>query len=95
MTQSMAWYVKMAREWASELGKFPKGYEFLIAKETQAAFAEVEKGRKPDVVLKEMLARIRERIEAANANRQDLRLPGLHVPVRSDPDSGPVGPAAA
>lgn len=52
--------LRMAKEWADELSKF-KGYEYLVAKEAEWGFAEVEKGRNPDIVLKEVLKRIEDR----------------------------------
>lgn len=51
----------MATEWANELAKF-KGHELLAADVAQWGFAEVERGRHPDVVLKEVIAKITERM---------------------------------
>lgn len=51
--------VSMAMEWATELGKY-RGYELLVAEYTVWGFDEVERGRNPDVVLKEVLAKIGE-----------------------------------
>lgn len=57
----------MAKEWATELGKF-SGHEHIVADETMKGFEEVEKGRNPDIVLKEVLAKIAERIDANYKN---------------------------
>lgn len=54
--------VAMAAEWATELGRF-KGHELLVADETLWGFSEVDRGRNPDIVLKEMLSKIKEKIE--------------------------------
>lgn len=62
-----------AMEWATELCKF-RGYELLVAEYTQWGFDEVERGRNPDVVLKEVLAKIEEnkgRLQT-NANAGNL-----------------------
>jgi hypothetical protein len=57
----------MAREWARELGKQSfRGHEQIVAQETAHGFAEVEKGRHPDTVLREILSRIEERICQSN-----------------------------
>lgn len=53
--------IAMAKEWAKELDKF-KGHEMLVSEETVWGFAEVERGRHPDTVLKEVIARITERL---------------------------------
>lgn len=50
---------KMALEWATELGKF-RGCELLVVEYIMWGFEEVERGRNPDVVLKEVLAKIEE-----------------------------------
>lgn len=55
--------VAMAKEWATELGKF-QGHELLVADEALWGFSEVNRGRNPDTVLKEMLSKINEKIEA-------------------------------
>ena len=65
----------MAMEWATELGKL-KGCELLVAEYTMWGFAEVERGRNPDVVLKEVLAKIEEnkdRLQHANAEQSSSR----------------------
>ena len=53
----------MAREWARELGakKFD-GHESIVTEEIVAGFAEVERGRHPDAVLREVLKKIEDRI---------------------------------
>lgn len=61
MSRSKSSLIAMASEWASELCKF-KGHELLAAEEAAWGFEEVKKGRHPDVVLKEVLAKITERI---------------------------------
>ena len=60
----LAW---MAMEWATELGKF-RGYELLVAEYTMWGFDEVERGRNPDVVLKEVLAKIEENKDRLQTN---------------------------
>ena len=58
----------MALEWATELGKL-KGCELLVAEHAAWGFNEVDRGRTPDVVLKEVLAKIEEnkdRLQHAN-----------------------------
>lgn len=57
----------MAKEWATELGKF-KGHEMIAAEEATWGFEQVNKGRNPDIVLKEVLIRIAERIDADRKN---------------------------
>lgn len=57
----------IAHEWATELGKF-KGHELIVCEESMWGFEEVERGRHPDTVLKEMLVKIRERIDANRPN---------------------------
>lgn len=60
--------LSMAREWARELGKHAyNGHEHIVAEETMHGFAEVEKGRHPDIVLKEVLAKIEDRICQSSA----------------------------
>lgn len=54
----------MALEWARELGRF-WGHEHLVAEEATWGFAELERGRHPDAVLKEVLKRIEDRIALA------------------------------
>lgn len=58
--------LQIAKEWADELGKF-RGHEAIVAEIAAEAFGEVERGRNADVVLKEMLAKIEDRIAAAKA----------------------------
>lgn len=62
--------LKIAQEWALELGKI-KGHEAIVCAETMTGFEEVDKGRNPDVVLREVLAKIEERI---NANRPNVSM---------------------
>lgn len=55
----------MAQEWARELGKAEyKGLELFVTEVVMWGFCEVERGRHPDIVLKEMLAKCDERIAA-------------------------------
>lgn len=63
--------VKMAAEWATELGKF-RGYELLVAEYTVWGFKEVERGRNPDVVLKEVLAKIEENKDRLEQPKQTV-----------------------
>lgn len=58
--------LQIAGEWATELGKF-KGHELLAAEIASWGFLEVEKGRPPDTVLKEVLVKIQQAI--ANEER--------------------------
>lgn len=62
----------MAIEWANELSKF-KGHELLVSDVTMWGFGEVERGRHPDVVLKEVIAKITDRmsqsVNLADGNR--------------------------
>ena len=54
--------LSIAREWANELSKF-KGQELLVADVVAWGFIQVmERGRHPDVVLQEVLAKIKERL---------------------------------
>lgn len=61
MSKSARRLLAMAREWTTELSKF-KGHELLVSEETMWGFGEVERGRHPDVVLKEVIAKITERL---------------------------------
>lgn len=72
--------MKMAQEWANELSQF-RGYEHRIVDLIQDGFGEVEKGRNPDAVLKEIIAKIRDRFDA---NSTDVPLPRVQPPHRSD-----------
>lgn len=55
----------MAKEWARELGKAKyNGMELFVAEVIAWGFAEVDRGRPPDTVLKEMLAKCDEQIAA-------------------------------
>lgn len=72
--------MKMAQEWANELSQF-KGYEHRIADLIFEGFAEVEKGRNPDTVLKALLATIRDKFDADST---DVPLPRVQPPHRSD-----------
>lgn len=57
--------LSIASEWAVELGKF-KGHELLVAEIAAWGFQEVDHGRHPDAVLKDMLAKIADGIAAAD-----------------------------
>lgn len=61
MSKSTRRLMAMATEWATELSKF-KGHELLVSEEASWGFGEVERGRHPDVVLKEVIAKITERL---------------------------------
>lgn len=71
MSKSQRRLMTMAAEWATELSKF-KGHELLVSEEAVWGFGEVERGRNPDIVLKEVLAKIAERlpqsVSLSNAN---------------------------
>lgn len=54
-------FVSIAMEWAKELSKF-KGHDKIVAKETMWGFSQVERGRHPDIVLKEVIAKITEKL---------------------------------
>lgn len=55
----MDWFA-MATEWAKELSKLKAPYQ-IVSIETAWGFMEVERGRNPDIVLKEVLTRIAEK----------------------------------
>ena len=55
-------WLGMAKEWAKEIGTLQVPYH-IIAEQTAWGFKEVEAGRNPDVVLKELLAKITEQHE--------------------------------
>lgn len=65
----------MASEWATELGKIcGPGQEFLVAEVAAWGFQEVEKGRHPDAVLKDMIRQIRDNLPPPgepNAGNED------------------------
>lgn len=64
-------WLGMAREWATEFNKFDlkdKIYAEDVAQIMAWGFEEVQKGRNPDVVLKEVLAKINERIEQCQSS---------------------------
>lgn len=67
----------MAQEWASELSKF-KGHELLVSEEAAWGVAEVERGRHPDVVLREVIAKITERLPQS-VNLSDGNRPAGHL----------------
>lgn len=59
--------IGMAMEWARELSKKEfNGHEQIVAEEIARGFTQVEKGRHPDVVLREVLSRVGERIQKGN-----------------------------
>lgn len=65
----------IAKEWADELSKF-KGHELLVSEETMWGFSEVTRGRHPDVVLKEVIAKIAERMPQSTSISNGYRSPG-------------------
>ena len=61
----------MAREWAIEFDKFDlqdKIYTEYVANIMTWGFSEVQKGRDPDAVLKEVLAKIHEHIDQCQSS---------------------------
>lgn len=70
-------FMAIAREWATELSKF-KGHELLVSEVAPWGFAEVEKGRHPDVVLREVIAKITERLPQS-VNLSDGNRPAGHI----------------
>lgn len=59
--------VGMAIEWARELSRREyNGHEQIVAEVVAWGFMEVERGRHPDAVLKEILSKVGERIQQAN-----------------------------
>lgn len=61
--------VGMALEWAKELNKYKKPAQLKIVSEvTMWGFGEVERGRNPDVVLKEVVKKIEDRLDADRQN---------------------------
>ena len=64
MAHSTKRMLAIVQEWATELGKPEyKGHELIVADEAAKGFMDVERGRNPDVVLPEVLRRIRDRID--------------------------------
>jgi hypothetical protein len=61
---------QMAKEWAREIGRLD-GDEQIIAKHTIWGFGEVERGRNPDVILKEVLTRIKNDSNGRQPSRSD------------------------
>ena len=80
MNKSKRRLVALAVEWANELSKF-RGHELLVSEVTLWGFGEVERGRHPDIVLKEVLAKINERLP------QSIN---LKSPSNADPPSRPL-----
>ena len=84
------WHV--AKEWAKELSKFRTPEEMkVVSKVTAWGFQEVERGRNPDTVLKEVLAKIKERLDADNAH---LPVSRVQPPHGGGAQSGGLGQAA-
>lgn len=77
MSKSARKLMAMAVEWATELSKF-NGHELLVSEVAAWGFAEVEKGRHPDVVLREVLAKIAERMPQS-VNLADGHRPTGHL----------------
>lgn len=67
----------MAKEWSAELLKF-KGHELLVSKEAMWGLGEVERGRHPDVVLKEVIAKITDQLPQS-VNISDGNRPAGHL----------------
>jgi hypothetical protein len=55
-------FFDMAMEWSTEVGKIPPGNEMDTVEALTWGFGEVERGRNPDAVLKEVMAKINEKI---------------------------------
>ena len=65
MVNSPRKLLAMATEWATELSKF-RGHELLVSEVMLWGFDEVERGRHPDIVLKEVIAKIGEQLPQSN-----------------------------
>ena len=54
-------FTRMALEWADEIGKL-KGYDLaMVSEEVTRGFNEVQQGKNPDAVLKDVIRRVKER----------------------------------